>query len=238
MELDDLIDISPFNKIRIVIKSPKKLPKNIPPRKMKKIIQTSRKELGLHKCTKYISSEISASIKTKKHLNKLTTLISLELMLYTGLRVAELVNININDIDTRERKIKIMGKGSRERYVFIPDIDSCELIKSYTYSRQITNPKTDFFLLNSRGRPASTQFIRKLVRLISESAGIKEKITPHMFRHSAACELIESGVDIRFVQRLLGHNSISTTELYTHVTDNILKQRISKANIRSRFMKK
>ncbi len=238
LELDDVIDINPFNKTRIEIKSPKKLPKNIPSRSIRKIILAARKELGMPGSILYIASDICALIKTGKCLNKLTTLVSLELLFCTGLRVAELVSIKINDIDTRERKIKIMGKGSRERYVFIPDYDLCELIKAYLLSRSIAEAKTENFLINSRGQSASTQFIRKCIRIISELSGQKERITPHMFRHSAACELLEAGVDIRFVQRLLGHHSISTTEIYTHVSDKTLKQKISKANVRGRFSKK
>ena len=79
--------------------------------------------------------------------------------------------------------------------------------------------------------PASTQFIRKLIKELVDEMKIQRRITPHMFRHSAACELLESGVDIRFVQRLLGHQSISTTEIYTHVNDNALFDRVKKADV-------
>lgn len=236
LELDDVVDINPFNKVKIDIKSPKKLPKNIPSRTIRKIILEAKKQIGLVKQSQYTSTEITSKIVSGKGLNKLTTLVSLELLLCTGLRVAELVGIDINDISLRERKIRVMGKGARERYVFIPDIELCELLKAYIELRFVTSPDNSSFLVNSRGKPASTQFIRKLIRIVSESADVKDKITPHMFRHSAACELLEAGVDIRFVQRLLGHHSISTTELYTFVSDNALKQKISKANVR-RFKK-
>ncbi|MGL1957106.1 MAG: tyrosine-type recombinase/integrase [Colwellia sp.] len=236
LEIDDVIDINPFHKLSIRIKAPKKLPRNIPFNEISDLINTAKNELGLNKKGTYCSENITDVITSKKSLNRLTALISIELMLCTGIRVGELVKIAIGDIEIYQRKIKVMGKGSRERFVFIPDDDLSLLIKSYIQLRIITEPLTDNLLVNSRGQTASTQFIRKLIKDVSTKSQVEQKITPHMFRHSAACELLEADVDIRFVQRLLGHHSISTTELYTHVQDNTLKEKISRANVRSRFM--
>ena len=238
LEMEDTIEVNPFNKMKISVKACKRLPRNIPAGDIRKIIKSAKAHLSLNEHEVYSLINVVSSIKTKKCLNKLTTLVAIELMLCTGLRVAELTSLKIFDINVREKKIKVVGKGSRERYVFIPDKDLCILVKAYLSIRCITQPETDAFLLNSRGKPASTQFIRKLVRVIAEQIGLKQRITPHMFRHSAACELLESDVDIRFVQRLLGHQSISTTEIYTHITDSLLRQKVSRANVRNRVMKK
>lgn len=238
LELEDSIQSNPFSKVRISLKKPKCLPRNIPTRDIKKIIKCAKKDLGLNEHDEYLASRLIGLVEKSKLNNKFTTLVVVELMLCTGLRVAELSNLKIEDINTRERKVKVVGKGSRERYVFLPDKEICELIKAYLVTRLILNPNTDTFLQNSRGKPASTQFIRKLVRVVAEKSGLQQRITPHMFRHSAACELLESDVDIRFVQRLLGHHSISTTEIYTHVTNRALRQKVVKANVRSRVMKK
>lgn len=236
LERDDAIAINPFNSIKIEIKSPKKLPKNIPSDLITHIIKTAKLSLGLKMTEQYAIQKIAELITSKRSLNKLTTLLAIELMLCSGMRVGELVKLNLYDINIQQQKIKVMGKGSRERFVFIPDEELATLLQAYKQQRYIVQPSHQGFLVNSRGEPASTQFIRKLIKQITHQAGIELKITPHMFRHSAACELLESDVDIRFVQRLLGHHSISTTELYTHVQDNTLKEKITKANVRRKLM--
>jgi len=238
LELEEIIPISPFNKVRTNIKLPKTLPKNIPASQLNKLIKKAKAELGINRYEDYNATEINNLITTKKALNKLTTLISIELMLCTGMRVGELSNIELASIDLSGRKIKLFGKGSRERFVYLPDVESCQLVKAYLQARLITLPTTSHFLVNSRGQPASTQFIRKILRELAQRASINMHVTPHMLRHSAACELIESGLDIRFVQRLLGHSSISTTEIYTHVSDNLLKKKITQAKVRRRVIKK
>ncbi|UAA38706.1 tyrosine-type recombinase/integrase [Paraneptunicella aestuarii] len=236
LELEEVIEINPFHKFRTDIKFPRKLPKNVPAKDINNMIQQSKIELGLKKSDAYNYRKIARLIGTKKSLNKLTTLVAVELMLSTGIRVGELSGITLDSVDVYERKIKIFGKGARERYVFIPDEELCELIYSYTQLRQIAEPGNNNLLVNSRGQPASTQFLRKLVKEIAQRAFTKQKVTPHMLRHSAACELLESGLDIRFVQRLLGHSSISTTEIYTHVNDTLLKEKVSQANVRGRVV--
>lgn len=236
LELEEVIEINPFHKFRTDIKFPRKLPKNVPAKDINNMIQQSKIELGLKKSDTYNYRKIARLIGTKKSLNKLTTLVAVELMLSTGIRVGELSGITLDSVDVYERKIKIFGKGARERYVFIPDEELCELIYSYTQLRQIAEPGNNNLLVNSRGQPASTQFLRKLVKEIAQRAFTKQKVTPHMLRHSAACELLESGLDIRFVQRLLGHSSISTTEIYTHVNDTLLKEKVSQANVRGRVV--
>lgn len=238
LELEEIILINPFNKTRTNVKLARVLPRNVPTSKLQKLIKRAKSELGLKHYDLYCDKEIVNLITTKKQLNKLTTLIAIELMLCTGMRVCELSSIALDSIDITSRKIKLFGKGSRERFVYLPDIETCLLVKSYIQARSITVPTTSNFLVNSRGQPASTQFIRKLLREVAQESSIEMHVTPHMLRHSAACELIESGVDIRFVQRLLGHSSISTTEIYTHVSDTLLRDRISQANVRERVMKK
>lgn len=233
LEQEDIIDSSPFNKIRNNIKLPKHLPRNVTSSDIKKMILKSRSELAVS-----IKQDTSFNIVGKRELNPITSLVSLELLVSTGLRISELANIQLTDIDLAEQKIKIFGKGSRERYVFIADKTHLELIKGYISSRLVTTPNNNNFLVNSRGQPASAQFLRKLIKELAIRANTSKHITPHMFRHSAACELLESGVDIRFVQRLLGHSSISTTEIYTHVSDKVLKEKIIQANVRNQILNK
>ena len=236
LEMDEFIEHNPFHKIHFSIKLPKQLPKNVPSEQINQMVKFAKQGLDFPSGS-YALDELTSKIATPKDLNKLTTLLALELMLCTGVRVSELVGIKMSDIFFKNRKIRIDGKGSRERYVFLPDQEICTLIKLYLKSRCIVSPESDFFLLNSRGLPASTQFIRKLIGKVSEKSPAKRKVTPHMLRHSAACELLDTGLDIRFVQRLLGHSSISTTEIYTHVSDKMLKDKITRARVRKRVIK-
>ncbi|MGL1956602.1 MAG: tyrosine-type recombinase/integrase [Colwellia sp.] len=214
LELEDIIEVNPFHKTDVSIKLPRQLPRNIPKNNLRKMLKSARINLNLHKEDNYNLTTLKASISTPKQVNKLTSLLVVELLFSTGMRVSELVNIEISQIFFSEKKIKILGKGQRERFVFLPSKELTELVNSYISLRKITKPKHDFLLTNSRGNMASTHFIRKLIREIAIHAKI-DRVTPHMYRHSAACQLLESGVDIRFVQKLLGHQSILTTQLYT-----------------------
>jgi len=158
--------------------------------------------------------------------SSLTARISAELLFATGIRVAELASLRDDDIDLTAGVITIIGKGSRQRRVYIPDADIRELVVAYRHARNAREHTTESFLINSRGGPASPQYIRRLVRTLGENAALTRRVTPHMFRHSVATYLLEEGVDIRYVQRLLGHRSIVTTEIYTHVADAALKSRV------------
>jgi integrase/recombinase XerD len=149
-----------------------------------------------------------------------------ELLLATGIRVAELAGLRDGDIDLVAGVITIIGKGRRQRRVCVPDAEIRELIVAYRVARDARERATDAFLANSRGGGASPQYIRRLVRQLGENAALTRRVTPHMFRHSVATYLLEEGVDIRYIQRLLGHRSIVTTEIYTHVADAALRSRI------------
>ena len=232
MELEDHITVNPFHKLEIKLKIPRKLPRNIPNAELAAMIKKARAELGLSNKQRYSKNGLSTLVKTKRDLNKLTTVVVLELLISTGVRVGELVAIKEQHIYWQEGRIRILGKGQRERYVFLPDQELIRLLKAYMTIKTITAPDGDILLVNSRGKAASTQYIRKLIKSLSQLTDINRNITPHMYRHSAACQLLEADVDIRFVQRLLGHHSISTTELYTHVNDRVLQEKIAKAGVR------
>lgn len=232
LELEDIVELNPFHKADIRFKMPKQLPRNIPKSDLRKMLRAARTDLGLSKEDSYSLNTLRGLVATAKQLNKLTTLLAVELLFSTGMRVSELVSIEIKHVYLSERKIKILGKGQRERFVFLPTKELSDLVTAYLALRKIALPDINLLLINSRGKTASPHFIRKLIRQMSIFASV-DKITPHMYRHSAACQLLESGVDIRYVQRLLGHQSILTTQLYTHVNDNVLQRKIAKANTRS-----
>lgn len=236
LEIEEHIDASPFHKFVLNLKLPKHLPRNIAKSDLKSILNQARSSTNTGEDRK--QPFIDKHIQNGKGLNHFTALVVVELLVTTGVRVGELAGIKLDDVSLPEKKIKIMGKGSRERFVYILDNELCTLIRRYIELRHVVEPQHDNFLVNSRGKPASTQFTRKLVRNISNQTNSNLKATPHMFRHSAACEFLAAGVDMRYVQKLLGHSSISTTEIYTHVSDTLLQQKLQKSNLRSAIMKK
>ena len=154
------------------------------------------------------------------------------LLLVTGVRISELASIRIGDIDLEQRSIRILGKGSRERQVFLPDDAITAVVREYIAKMHDSRMLSANLLLNARGRPASSACLRGRIRALAQKAGLARHVTPHMFRHTAATALIEAGVDIRFVQRLLGHQNIATTQIYTHISDRALKAAIVGANVR------
>jgi integrase/recombinase XerD len=157
-------------------------------------------------------------------------------MVATGVRVGELVTIGIRDIDVEGGTIRVLGKGQRERIVYVTDSWQRRLIGSYLHTRADSSPRHDVALVNSHGERLSTATVRARLAKASADARLGRHLTPHMLRHTAATQLIESGVDIRFVQRLLGHASLSTTEIYTHVSDSALRSAVEDARVVGRSL--
>jgi integrase/recombinase XerD len=160
-----------------------------------------------------------------------------ELLFATGVRVAELAAVRDEDIDLRAGVVAITGKGDRQRRVYIPEGEIRDVLATYRSARDERIRETDAFLVNSRGAAASPQYVRRLIRDLAEKASIVKRVTPHMFRHSLATYLLEEGVDIRYVQRLLGHRSIATTEIYTHVADAALKLHVTSKHPRKSIVR-
>ena len=167
-----------------------------------------------------------------------TTLLAVGLMIATGVRVSELVAISCTDIDIPSAVVRVMGKGRRERTVYLPGAWISRLCHLHLASHRQLVSNHQFLLFNRDGDPLTPAAVRTRLTAAVRKAGLKRHITPHMLRHSAATQLLESGVDIRYVQRLLGHASITTTEIYTHVTDHALSRVISNANVLERCLQR
>jgi integrase/recombinase XerD len=158
------------------------------------------------------------------------------LLFTTGMRVAELTALRIGDIDLERRTLRVRGKGNRERQVFLTSTEVVAELRAFLRDHGLRDAALSTPLLRTEvGGRMSTDRIRRGLRRLAEGAGLTRRITPHMLRHSAATSLLEAGIDIRFVQRLLGHRSISTTEIYTYVSDERLKQAVLKANTLGRL---
>jgi integrase/recombinase XerD len=149
----------------------------------------------------------------------------LEILYATGLRVSELINLKFSNVDIEECYIKILGKGNKERLV--PFGQKAQLyLKRYLRVRK--NTKSEFIFLTRLNKPISRIEFWRQLKQIAINAGIMKNITPHTLRHSFATHLLTGGADIRFVQEMLGHSSISTTQKYTHVSQERLKEQHKK----------
>jgi Site-specific recombinase XerD len=154
----------------------------------------------------------------------------LETLYGCGLRVSELINLKISDLFFDEGFIKVTGKGDKQRFVPIGaiTIKYINIYRKQIRSHQDIQPLfNDTLFLNRRGKSLTRAMIFQIVKDLSEKSGIKKKISPHTFRHSFATHLLENGADLRAIQQMLGHESITTTEIYTHIDKSHLSKIIN-----------
>lgn len=158
-----------------------------------------------------------------------------ELLYATGLRVSELVNIELKKIDFKEKKIWVVGKGSKERIVYYGEYASKSLTNYLNNARSyLAKKRNDYLILNNNGEKITTRGIEYIVSKTIEESSIKHKISPHTLRHTFATHLLDNGADLRSVQELLGHASLSTTQIYTHVSLDRLKKAYQNAHPRAK----
>ena len=162
-----------------------------------------------------------------------------ELLYGTGIRVSELCSMKVSDIDFYNNQISVMGKGAKMRNVPIYDSIKSSLRDYIEYSRsellvKTKDVPTNILFLNHRGGPLTPRGVRVILNDITLKASESLKVTPHMFRHSFATHLLERGLDLRLIQELLGHEDISTTEIYTHVSKEKLKEEYLKYHPRAK----
>lgn len=158
-----------------------------------------------------------------------STYLAAALMVATGLRVGELASLTVGDVNVADGSIRVLGKGRRERVVYVPPGQMLSSLDDYMTQRSAG--MNDPLVANRFGRGLSTAALRDRISRAARQAGIERRTTPHMLRHTCATHLLDAGVDIRIVQRLLGHASISTTEIYTHVTDTSLRRAVCRADV-------
>jgi len=154
---------------------------------------------------------------------------AIHLLLDTGIRVGELVAINLSDLSLTNGCLVINGKGNRQRLVYLLQKPLYRKIEQYLTWRSTVPTCTEKLFVNSNGKAILPPNVRVVLRDIAKAAGVSKHVTPHMLRHTCATQWLESGLDIRYVQKLLGHQSISTTEIYTHVSDQGLREALFRA---------
>jgi len=159
----------------------------------------------------------------------------IELLYATGLRVSELVNIKLKDIDTKEKTIKVLGKGSKERIVIYNNHTSLALKKYLNDGYNEFNKKnSNYLILNKYGDKLSERYVRDIINKLVRKAGLNIKISPHTLRHTFATDMLEEGADLVTVKELLGHESLNTTSIYTHITNEQIKKTYNMAHPRAK----
>ena len=149
----------------------------------------------------------------------------LELLYATGLRISELIGLEFKNIDLNDCIIKVMGKGSKERIIPLSDT-AIKYLKIYVKDyrqKLVKNEINNYVFLNNHGKKMTRQGVFKIIKKRNLEVGINKDISPHTLRHSIATHMLENGADLRIIQEFLGHESISTTQIYTHLTNTKLK---------------
>ena len=156
----------------------------------------------------------------------------LEMLLATGMRVSELVSLKINDIDESNKEIKVLGKGNKERIVYYGSYCSESLDNYLHKSRNIllSGKTSEYLFINNNGTKLTDRGVRLIIDKIVQKSCIKSKVSPHTFRHTFATLMLNEGCDIKSVQELLGHASLSTTGIYTHLTNEEVRREYLKAH--------
>lgn len=210
LEYRNIIEINPFNKVVIKFREPVLLPKTISLHTVEILLSTMYRQ------------RTSAKSAYQKR-NVLRDIAVIELLFATGMRISELCSLKPEDVNLYDKNILIYGKGSKERQMQIGNQDVLNILTEYCQEYQHEIQLCHHFFVNQSGRPLSDQAVRRMINKYTALSDIELHITPHMFRHTFATSLLEADVDIRYIQKMLGHSSINITEIYTHVT--MTKQR-------------
>ena len=227
LKFQDIIDENPFNQLRFQFRKEKILPKTIPYDILKSVYSYSEQKV-IYSKSKYQ--------KQKAERN----LLIISLLLSTGIRISELCHIHLKDINFSNRTLHIIGKGKKERILFLGDQTTFSLLKTYI-NKYCVQPNDYLFTGQNPLKALSEQSVRLILKKLVKKNNLSITITPHMFRHSFATMLLDKDVDIRYIQQILGHSSISVTQIYTHVSQSKQKEILTLCNpissIRSRPQK-
>lgn len=205
LECEEYIQLNPFDKINVKFREPIRLPRVIPIHIIESFISTMYKQRTLAKtdCQQlYVLRDIAV----------------IELLFATGLRISELCTLTTAQVDLVTNILLIHGKGSKDRMIQIGNHDVHNILLEYCDAFKADIQSTGWFFINRFHNRFSEQSVRDMINKYVDLTAIDLHITPHMFRHSFATSLLDADVDIRYIQKMLGHSSITTTEIYTHVS--------------------
>jgi integrase/recombinase XerD len=210
LEFEEIIHENPIKKVKTKFQIPQILPRTISLTVIENILHIAYQEM------KQARTDYASSVALRN-----ATMI--ELLFATGIRVSELCSLNTDYVDLNSGSILIMGKGAKERILQIGNPNVLSILRHYAKENGECIRKAGYFFVNRLSSRISEQSVRFLIKRLCAKASIGQNITPHMFRHTFATLLLEEDVDIRYIQRMLGHSSILTTQIYTQVT--VEKQR-------------
>lgn len=205
LEYEEYLSRDPFSRIDLKFREPRRLPRTIPTHVIQHFLGTLYRQKSL------------APTPTKRRVI-LRDIAVIELLFATGIRISELCSLRKEQVDFQSRSLLIWGKGARERMVQIENEDVLTALLSYHSEYAPAIQTTGWFFVNRLNHRLSEQSVRFMINRYANLASIDLHITPHMFRHSFATLLLEADVDIRYIQKMLGHSSITTTEIYTSVS--------------------
>ena len=221
LEFEDEIPVNPFRKLRIQIKESKELPKVI-----------KKHEISLQLNRVY---QRASEAKTQyQQFCSARMVACYELLVNTGMRVGELCRLNMDAIDFDNGSIRIWGKGGRERIVYVTSEIVMRALQRYKQLRDQLSTSSDYLFINWKKQRMREETVRNFVRRIANEI-LNKRITPHMFRHTFATMLLEKHVDISYIQALLGHSSIKTTQIYLHLCNASIREMLEKTRIREDF---
>ena len=206
LEYTEFLAQNPFDKLDVYFREAKLLPKTI----------------SFHSIQKFLSVLYAQKMQTVSAYQFkccLRDIAVIELLFATGMRISELCSLKPSDIDLENNTVLIYGKGSKERILQFGNCEVISALATYQSTFKADISACGYFFVNKRKHKLSDQSVRFMINRYAALAGIEQHITPHMFRHSFATLLLEQDVDIRYIQKMLGHSSISTTEIYTHVSN-------------------
>lgn len=183
-------------------------------------VSLPKKEKKLPRYVNYEDLDLILNIPDLETKDGIRDRLILEILYGTGIRVSELCNIELKDLDLKEKTIRIVGKGDKERIVLYGEYCS-EILDKYLKVRDIKEQK---LIQSNNGNKINASSIQKILKDILKRASLKKNITPHVFRHTFATHLLNEGCDILTVKELLGHSSLDTTQIYTHVSNEKLRK--------------
>ncbi len=220
MDYYGIIPFNPWEKVQARFQEPRTLPRIIPLDTIKIMLV-------------YIYSQIDLGKTAYQRKNAIRDVAVCEMLFATGLRIFELCSLSPDDVDLNEDTIFVHGKRSKERILFIGNKQVHDALARYVeaYSKEIL--QCNRFFVNQKAHPFSDQSVRRMLNNYTHHLGIRLHITPHMWRHTFATSLLEADVDIRYIQEMLGHSSIRTTEIYTHVSMAKQKELLSSKHPRN-----
>lgn len=206
LEEEEIVEINPLHRVKTKFKEEVILPKIIPKNIIEQFLDYLYKERDRVEYSKWYRKIVLRDIAV------------VETLFSTGLRISELCHLQNKYVDLRNGVLCIQGKGGKERYLQIGNSDVLSILNAYKKCFEKEIKEHGYFFVNRYGKPLSEQSARRMIHKIAEEIQADINITPHMFRHSFATYLMEEDVNIRYIQKMLGHSSITTTQIYTYVT--------------------